>query len=59
MKKCEYRTPSGISKVSGIEISHTCKILKNLKGMILLFVLEENRRKKLEIVFPINTQQED
>lgn len=45
MEDCEYKTPSEISKVSGIGISHTCKILKDLKKHNLIICINEEDRK--------------
>jgi len=47
MKSKESKTPSEISKILGIEISHTCKILNNLKDHKLIkCVNEKDKRNK-------------
>jgi len=45
MKNEEVKTPSEMSKILGIEVSHTCKILKDLKDHGLIICINEKDKK--------------
>ena len=45
MKIKELKTPSEMSKILGIEVSHTCKILNNLKNHGLIICINEKDKK--------------
>jgi hypothetical protein len=45
MKSKEAKTPSKISKILGIEVSHTCKILNDLKNHELIICINEKDKK--------------
>jgi len=51
IKPEEVKTPSEMSKILGIEVSHTCKILKDLKdhGLIICINEKDKKNKKHKI----------
>lgn len=51
MKSREVKTPSEMSKILGIGVSHTCKILNNLKdhGLIICINEKDKKNKKHKI----------
>jgi len=50
MKSEEAKTPSEMSKLLGIGLSHTCKILKDLKDDKLIICTNENDRKNKKLI---------